>query len=130
MEIAGWDINWAIWTQYHPSVPFSVMNMIWKRYFWQISNVTVNFVFRASLYLNLLTVHVLLKLDRTHSLIKLTRKIKLVNEIELLSKLLEVGKLQNLLGMKFKTGVNLLFLSALDNNILVYFLCHRCVLWN
>ena len=40
------------------------------------------------------------------------------------------GKLQNLLGMKLTTNVTLLALSAVNNNITLYFLCHRCRLWN
>ena len=32
-------------------------------------------------------------------------------------------KLQNFLGMKLTTGVTLLLLSAVDNNVLIYF-CH------
>ena len=39
------------------------------------------------------------------------------------------GKLQNLLGMKLTTGVTLLLLSAVDNDIYI-FLCHMCWLWN
>ena len=39
------------------------------------------------------------------------------------------GKVQNFLGMKLKTDVTLLFLSAV-NNIYILFLCHRCGLWN
>ena len=31
------------------------------------------------------------------------------------------GKLQNLLAMKFTTGVTLLLLSAVDNNVFIYF---------
>ena len=87
----------------------------------------MNFLFRDSLYLNPLTVHVPLKLYWAHSLTKVTGKIKLVNEIELLSKLLEVN-FQILLRIKFTTDVKLLFLSAVDNNVLVYFLYHRRVL--
>ena len=40
------------------------------------------------------------------------------------------GKVQNLLGMKLTTDVTLLFLSAVNNIYLFFFLCHRCGLWN
>ena len=40
------------------------------------------------------------------------------------------GKLQNLLGMKLTTGVTLLLLSAVDNDLYIFFSCHRCSLWN
>ena len=39
-------------------------------------------------------------------------------------------RLQNLLGMKLTTDVTLLCLSALYNDIFVYFLCHKYGLWN
>ena len=37
------------------------------------------------------------------------------------------GKLRNLLGMKLTTNVTLLLLSAVDNDIFVYFFCHKNV---
>ena len=40
------------------------------------------------------------------------------------------GKLQTLLGMKLTTDVTLLSLSAVDNDIFVYFLCYKYGLWN
>ena len=36
----------------------------------------------------------------------------------------------NLLWMKLTTDLFLLFLSAVNNDIFVYFLCYRCRLWN
>ena len=39
-------------------------------------------------------------------------------------------KLQNLLGTKLTTDITLLFFPVEDNDIFVYFLCHRCGLWN
>ena len=39
------------------------------------------------------------------------------------------GKVQNLLGMKLTIDATLLFLSAV-NNVYLFFLCHRCGLWN
>ena len=40
------------------------------------------------------------------------------------------GKFRNLLGTKSATDVTLLPLSAVDNDIFVYFLCRKYGLWN
>ena len=40
------------------------------------------------------------------------------------------GELKKLVGMKLTTNVTWLFLPAVNNNIILYFLCHRCRLWN
>ena len=40
------------------------------------------------------------------------------------------GKLWNLFGMKLTTDITLLFFSAVDNGMFVYFLCHKFGLWN
>ena len=142
-----------MWTQHNPRVPLGVIAMISKGSFWQISNILIKIVFRAFPYLNPSTVHIVLNYHWEHTLIKVTRKIKLVHEIGLVSdhlvtnqESLELflytfkpmcrttfetpwGKVQNLLGMKLKTDVTLLFLSAV-NNIYILFLFHRCGLWN
>ena len=40
------------------------------------------------------------------------------------------GKLRNSLGMKLTSDVTLLFHSAVDNDLFVYFLCYKCGLSN
>ena len=153
-----------MWGQHNPRVPLSVITMISKGSFCQIFNIIIRFVFRAFLYLNPLTVHVVLNWYWTHTLIKVTEKIKLVHEMDLVCDLVILfithqesvsfklwiywaffytfkpacrttfetlwERLQNLLGMKLTTDVTLLCLSALDNDIFVYFLCHKYGLWN
>ena len=147
MEIAGWIINWAVWTQHNPRVPLRVIAFISKSYFCQIS------------YCH--KVHVIFNRYWAHTLIKVTGKIKLVHEIDLVCNhlkntkrelvtnlespelslyafkpvcrtILETlwGKFQNLLGMKLTTDATLLPLSPVDNDIFVYFLCYKCGLWN
>ena len=140
--MAGWIINWAMWTQHDPRVPLGVIAFISKGCFCQTSN------YRAFLYLNSSSLHVVLNRYWAHTLIKGIRKIKFVHEIDLVCDhfkntkiklvtnlespelsvyafkpvcrtLLETlsGKLQNLLGMKLTTGATLLLLSAVDNDI-------------
>ena len=46
-------------------------------------NIIIRFVFRAFLYVNPLTVHVVLNWYWAHTLIKVTEKIKLVHETDL-----------------------------------------------
>ena len=146
-----------MWTKDNPRVPLGVMVMISEGCFWQISNVIIKFVFRAFLYLNPLTVHVLFNWYWAHTLIKFRGKIELVHEIDLVSDHLWYTnslsvrnqespdlslytfkrvcsttfhkaweKLSNLLGIKLTTDITRLFLSAVNADIFVYFLCYRC----
>ena len=72
-----------MWVQHNPRVPLGVIAMISKGSFWQIFNVIIRFVFRAFLYLNPLTVHLVLNWYCAHTLMKVTEKFKLVHEIDL-----------------------------------------------
>ena len=65
-ETVGWVTNWAMWTQYNPRIPLSVIAMISKGCFWQIFNIIIKFAFRAFLYLNPSTVHVVLNSYLAH----------------------------------------------------------------
>ena len=67
VQTARWVTNWAIWTQHNPRVSLRVIAMISKGCFWQISNTLIKFVFRAFLYLNLSTVHVILNCYWEHT---------------------------------------------------------------
>ena len=49
-----------MWTQHNPRVPVSVIAMISKVFFWQISSIIIKFVFRDSVYFNPSSVHVVL----------------------------------------------------------------------
>ena len=129
--------------------------MISKGCFWQISNITIKFVFMVFLCLNPSSVHVVLNWYWARTLIKITEKIELVHEIDLVCDLVILfiahhksvsfklkiywvffytfkpvcrttfetlcERLQNLLVMKLTTDVTLLYLSALNNDIFVYF---------
>ena len=72
-----------MWGQHNPRVLLGVIAIISKGSFWQILNIIIRFVFRVFLYLNPLTVHVVLNWYWAHTLIKVTEKIKLVHEIDL-----------------------------------------------
>ena len=129
--------------------------MISKGCFWQISNITMKFVFMVFLCLNPSSVHVVLNWYWARTLITVTEKIELVHEIDLVCDLVILfiahhksvsfkikiywvffytfkpvcgttfetlcERIQNLLVMKLTTDVTLLYLSALDNDIFVYF---------
>ena len=145
-----------MWAQHNPRVPLGVIAMISKGCFWQISNITIKFVFRDFLYLNPSSVHVVLNWYWARAFIKVTEKIKLVHEIDLVCDLVILfivdhksasfklrmywvffytfkpvcwttfktlcEGLENLHVMKLTTNVTLLYLSALDNYILVIFM--------
>ena len=72
-----------MWAQHNPRVSLGVIAMISKGSFWQIFNIIIRFVFRAFLYRNPLTVHMVLNWYWAHTLIKVTEQIKLVHEIDL-----------------------------------------------
>ena len=112
--------------------------------------IIIKFVFRAFLYLNSSSLHVVLNRYWAHTLIKVIGKIKLVHEVDLVCDHLKNGKikfrnlespelslhpfkpvcrtifetlwdkLQNLPEMKLTTGVTLLLLSAVDNDIFLF----------
>ena len=58
--IAGWVINWTMWTQHNPRFPPGVIAMISKGSYLQIFRIIINFVYRAFLFLNPSTIHVVL----------------------------------------------------------------------
>ena len=49
-----------MWTQLNPRVPLGVIALMSKVCFWQIFNIIIKFIFRAFLYLNPSTEHVVL----------------------------------------------------------------------
>ena len=144
-----------MWAQQNPRIALSVIAMISKGCFWQVSNITIKFVFSDFLYPNPLSVHFVLNWYWAHTLIKVTEKIKLVHEIDLVCDLVILfiahhksvsfklriywaffytfkqvcrttfetlcERLQNWLEMKLTADVTLLYFSALDNDIFVYF---------
>ena len=69
--------------QHNARVPLGVIAIILEGCFWQISKIIIKFVFRALLYLNPATVHVILNKYWANTLVKGTGKIKLVYEIDL-----------------------------------------------
>ena len=79
-----------MWAQHNSGVPIGVIAMISEGYFWQIFNIITRFVFRAFLYLNPLTVHVVLNWYWAHTLTKVTEKIKLMHEIDLVCDLVKL----------------------------------------
>ena len=97
VKTAGWVTKWAMWTQHNPRVPLGVITMISKVCFLQMFKNILKFLLRAFFYLNPSTIT------------------------------FETpwGKLQSLLGIKLTTNVTLVFLSAVNNNLILYFLCHR-----
>ena len=142
-----------MWTQHNRRVPRRVIAMISKGCFWQVSNIIINFLFRDFLYL---IPSVVFWISIGHALVKVTRKNKGMYEKDLVFDHLQHtkwllgtnqepakvslctfkpvsrttcetswGKLQNLLGIKLTT---LLFVSAVNNDIFVYFLCRTCEL--
>ena len=140
-----------MWTQHNPRVPLGVIAMISKGCFWQISNVIIKFVFRAFLYLNPSTVHVILNWYWAHFDKRYREgKSELVHKVDLVCDNITPrdwvtnqeppelplytfkpvwrttfkspwGKLPNLLGMKLTTDVILLFLPSVNDGIFVYF---------
>ena len=77
--------------------------------------IIIKFVFRAFLYLNSSSFHVVLNRYWAHTYFD-----KSYRENQTIFETLW-GKLQNLLGMKLTTSVTLLLLSAVDNDIYTYF---------
>ena len=143
MQIAGSLINWTMWAQHSTRVPLAVIAMISKGCFWQISNITIiKFVFRVVLYVNPSPMHVVLKKMLFLTTYRKTNRLLVTNreppevslcKFKLVSRTtVETfwGKFQNLLRMQVKTDVTLLFVSAVNNDIFVYFLCRTCGLSN
>ena len=71
-----------MWAQHNSWVSLRVIP-ISKGCFWQISNITIKFVFMVFLYLNPSSVHVVLNWYWARTLIKVTEGIKLVHQIDL-----------------------------------------------
>ena len=83
VELAGWVINWAMWTQHNLRVSLGVFGITSKGCFCQFSRISRKFIFRVFLYLNPWTVYVIWNWYCAHTLIKVTGKIEFVPEIDL-----------------------------------------------